>query len=290
MRPIHIVLSVVVALLWGLNYVAIPMGLQNFPPIFLSFIRLLLTAATLIFFVKRPKVPLKMVFFYGLTMFAMQFGFLFSSIRAGLSPDLAPLLLQTQVFFTAVLAIIYLKEKLTIWQIAGALTAFLGIILVGTDKGNATFLGIMLVFAAAFSYGMGNVIGKKIGKVDKTSLVVWGSLLASPPVLIVSLLVEGPYEVVSAFRTIELGSIVPILYLTYGSLLLGFMIWNHLIYLYPLATIAPFTLLVPIFGALASSIAFSLPIYPIEILAFVLVISGLSIDMYGYRRKKKKAN
>lgn len=288
MRPIHIVLSVVVALLWGLNYVAVPIGLHNFPPIFLSFLRLFLASATLIFFVKRPNIPLKMVFFYGLTMFAMQFAFLFSSIHAGLSPDLAPLLIQTQVFFTAVLAIIYLKEKLTIWQTGGALTAFFGIMLVGMDKGDATFLGIMLVFAAAFSWGMGNVIGKKIGKVDKTSLVVWGSILASPPVLIISLIVEGPYQVFSAFKTIDYASIGSILYLTYISLLLGFMIWNHLIYLYPLATIAPFTLLVPIFGALGSSIAFSLPIRPVEIAAFALVILGLSIDMYGYRRKKKK--
>ncbi|MBX7066003.1 MAG: EamA family transporter [Parachlamydiales bacterium] len=287
MRPIHIGLSVIVALLWGLNYVAIPIGLENFPPIFLSFLRLLLSSLTLIFFVKPPKVSMKMVFFYGLTMFSMQFGFLFSSLRAGLGPDLAPIMLQTQVFFTAAFALIFLKEKLTVWQVAGALIAFSGIILVGTSKVNATFLGIILVLAAAISWGMGNVIGKKIGKVDKIALVVWGSILAFPPVLIASLFIEGPHEILEAFKTIDAASIGSILYLTYGSLLLGFLIWNHLIYLYPLATIAPFTLLVPVFGALSSSIAFTIPIHAKTIIAFVLVILGLSIDMFGYHRKKR---
>lgn len=287
MRPFHILLSVIVALLWGLNYVAIPIGLEKFPPIFLSFIRLFISSATLIFFVKRPRIPLKMIFFYGFTMFSMQFGFLFSSIQAGLSPDLAPLLIQTQVFFTAAFAMIFLHEKLTRWQVSGALIAFMGILLVGTDKVNASFLGIILVLAAAVSWGMGNVIGKKIGKVDKTALVAWGSAFASVPVLIASLFIEGPKEILMAVQSIDIKSIGSIIYLTYGSLLIGFVIWNHLIYLYPLATVAPFTLMVPVFGALSSSIIFSIPIHAREIIAFFLVALGLSIDMLGYHKKRK---
>lgn len=288
MRPAHILLAVFVTLLWGLNFVAIPLGLQNLPPIFLSFLRLFIVSITATFFVKKPKAPAKKVIFYGLTMFSLQFSFLFSSIQAGLSPALAPLLLQTQVFFTAAFALIWLKEKLTYWQIAGALIAFAGIFLVGLDsQGESTPLGILLVLASALSWGLGNIVTKQIGNVDRVSLVVWGCLVAWPPVLLVSLCVEGPHAIGQALMELDWTSVGSILYLSFGSQLLAFILWNRLIYLYPLATIAPYTLLIPIFGALSSSLVFSLPIQTVEVVAFVLVILGLSVDTFGCKIRAK---
>lgn len=286
MSPTHVFLSVFVAALWGLNYVMVPIGLETIPPLLLSFVRLFLVSVSAIFFVKRPKIPLKMILFYGLAMFTMQFGFLFSGMYAGVSPTLAPLLLQTQVFFTAVLAFVFLKEKLNKWQVIGALVAFSGIALVGIHSGgSATLLGLVLVLAAGASWGMGNIVSKKIGNVDLVALVIWGSLIAWPPLLLISLFLEGVQGIEQVFAHLNLLSIISILYLTYGSLFLGFWIWSRLIYLYPLATIAPFTLLVPVFGSLGSSLIFSIPLHLTQIIASFLVIGGLCIDMFGSRKK-----
>ncbi len=287
MRPIHIVLCVFVMALWGFNWVIIPLGLEQIPPLLLSFSRLFLMSISAIFFVKMPKTSFKMIMFYGLTMFTMQFGFLFLSIYSGLSPTLAPLLLQTQVFFTAALALVFLKEKLHKWQVIGALVAFSGIALVCIDSGgSATLWGLILVLAAAASWGVGNVVSKKIGKVDMVALVIWGSLVAWPPLLLASLLIEGVHGIEQTFASLNLTSIGAILYLTYGSLFLGFWLWSRLIYLYPLATIAPFTLLVPVFGALGASLVFSIPFHSVQIIASFLVIVGLCIDMFGSRLRK----
>lgn len=286
MRPIHIFLAIVVAILYGLNYVAIPIGLEKIPPLYLSFIRLFLVSLLVVFYYKKPKVPFRLIVLYGLPMLAMQFSFIFTAINAGLSPTLAPILLQTQVFFTALFALVYLKEKLSKWQISGGLIAFAGIALVSIDsKGESSLLGIILILAAAISWALGNTVCKKIKQVDM-SLVVWSCLIAWPPVLLVSLVFEGPHAIVEAFAYFSVSSIFSIIYLTYGSLLLGLWIWNRLISLYPLATVAPFTLLVPIFGSISSSLVFSIPFHLLQIIASLLVVGGLCVDMYGSRKKK----
>lgn len=287
MRPIHVLGTVFVMVLWGFNYVMVPIGLEQIPPLLLSFVRLFLLSLSAIFFVKRPQVPFKMILGYGLTMYAMQFGFLFSAMYAGLSPTLAPLLLQTQVFFTSALAFAFLKERLTKWQIIGALVAFSGIILVGVDSGGSTTLsGLFLILAAAVSWAVGNILSKKIGKVDMVALVIWGSFVAWPPLLLIAFFIEGSHGIEQVFAHLNPLSIGSVLYLTYVSLFLGFWIWTRLIYLYPLATIAPFTLLMPIFGSLSSSLAFSLPLHLTQIIASILVIGGLCIDMFGSHKKK----
>ncbi len=286
MRPLHILLLIFTAALWGLNYIVVPIGLEKIPPLLLSFVRLFLVSFPAVFFVKIPQVPLNMLLLYGLTMFAMQFGFLFSGIYAGVSPALAPLILQTQVFFTAGLAFVFLREHLNRWQLIGALVAFSGIAIVGFNSGgDATVLGLIFVLIAGISWGVGNVVSKKIGKVDMIALIVWGSLVAWPPLLVLSFFLEGIQQMKEVLIHLNVLSLVSIAYLTYLSLFLGYWIWSRLIYLYPLAKIAPFTLLVPIFGTLSSSLFFSLPLSLSQVIAAILVVGGLCIDLAGSRKR-----
>ncbi|HEY2811082.1 MAG TPA: EamA family transporter [Rhabdochlamydiaceae bacterium] len=289
MQTFHIICALLVVVIWGFNFVVIKIGLDEISPLLLGFARFFLTSITAIFFVKRPKAPFKMVIWYGLVMFALQFALLFMGMYAGVTPGLASLLLQLQMFFTVLLALLFFKEKLRLWQIIGALVSFAGIAIVAMHlSGNVTLLGFLLVIGSAASWGAGNVISKKIGKVNMVSLVIWGSLIAWPPLLAISLIVEGGDKIVHTFQHLTWLSGGAVLYITYLSTLLGFGIWSWLLHRYPLGTIAPFTLLVPVFGILSSALVLNEPLEIWKLGAAALVIIGLCINLVGPKMLSRK--
>ncbi len=230
-----------------------------------------------------------MVIWYGLVMFALQYAFLFIGMYAGVSPGVAAILLQLQVFFTILLGVMCFKEKIHLWQILGALVSCSGIAFILLNLGgNITLLGCLLVIGSALSWGAGNAISKQIGKVDVISLVIWGSLVAWPLFLILNLFLEGPDKILFVARHLSWLSGGAILYITFVSTLVAFGIWSWLIHHHPTGTVAPFTLLIPIFGILSSVLALGEPLQSWKIIAALLVIGGLGVNLLGPRLIPKR--
>lgn len=278
----HVLLALCVIAIWGINFVVIQIGLRELPPIFLTFLRFFFAAFPAVFFIKRPQIPFKMLFAYAMLMFTLDFAFLFSGMYAGVSSGIASLTLQTQVFFTAILAMIFLKEKLTSWQILGALVAFSGIGLVAINTGgDVNTLGLLLVEFAALSWAGGNLVSKKIGKVDMFSLVVWGSLVAWPPLLLLSFILEHGKLSVESILNVSWLTIGSVAYLVYPVTLFGFAIWSWLLSRHAASTVAPFTLLVPIFGFSSSALILGEGMQGWKMGAGFLIVSGLVINLYG---------
>lgn len=286
----YILLALSVVAIWGINFVVIQVALKEIPPLMLTFLRFFFAAFPAVFFLKRPQnTSWKMLFLYAMTMFVLDFSLLFSGMYAGVSSGIASLSLQTQVFFTAILAVVFLKEKMSLPKIAGATVAFSGIIFVGFHTGgDVNLLGLVLVEGAALSWAMGNLFSKQIGKVDMLSLVVWGSLLSLPFLLGLSFALEFDYWKVETFSHLSWLSIGSILYLVYPVTLFGFAIWSFLLSRYPATTVAPFTLLVPVFGFSSSALLVgeALPLW--KLIAAFLIVSGLVINLYGERFLKKE--
>ena len=91
-------------------------------------------------------------------MFAAQFALLFLGMYAGVPAGLAAIIDQIQVFFTVLLAILFLDEKVHIWQIIGGIVAFGGIVLIGFNFGSGvTVTGFVLVAASAAMWSVGNL-------------------------------------------------------------------------------------------------------------------------------------
>lgn len=277
-------LAILVVAIWGFNFVVIKVGLKEIPPILLCALRFFLSAFPAVFFIKRPAVPFRSVMAFGLVMFASQFALLFSGMYAGTTAGMASLVLQVHVFFTVALAVVFLAEQPSIWQIIGALTAFSGIGLVAAHTGGEiSALGLILIVAAAASWGIGNLIAKKLGKVDMLALVVWGSLVAWPPLLLLSYLLEQDSWSLEGMAHLSWPTIGAVGYIAYLSTLLGFAVWSWLLSHYPAATVAPFTLLVPVFGFTSSALALGEPLYPWKLAAAILIIAGLCINLAGAR-------
>ncbi|MCX6991136.1 MAG: EamA family transporter [Chlamydiae bacterium] len=288
MPPLHTLLILAIVAVWSFNFVAIKIGLEGISPLLLCTLRFILTSIPAIFFVKKPNIPFKMIFLYGIVLFALQFTLLFSGIAEGIDPGLASLLLQVQVFFSALLAYLFYGEKPHKEKVIGGIIAFSGIVLVAINiSANTTKLGLFLVLGAALSWSFGNVISKKIGKTDMIALVIWASLVAWPPLLVVSLFVDGPSQIYQDLTQMNLISLSSVLYITYMSTLFGYSAWSWLLQHHNMQTIAPFTLMVPIFAMMFSVLLLGEPLQTWKIIAASLVILGLCINLIAPSSKVK---
>ena len=278
MKPAHIGLAVFVAAIWGVNFVVIHWGLRDFPPLFMVAARFMLVAL-FAFFLPRPRWSWRRLVFIGLAWFAGQFGFLFTAMAAGMPAGLASVTLQSQAFFTILMAAVLLGERPDVRQLAGSGAALTGLLIIGATAGTDgfTLAGLMLTLAAAVSWAAGNVLLRSSGGANMLAVVVWLSLVPPLPLLALSLIIEGPHAIVTALTSVSWAGIASLAYIVIGSTLVGFGIWGHLIKLYPVSTVAPFALLVPVFGTLAAIILLG-ERFPAQRLAGVaLIVAGLAI-------------
>ncbi len=282
LRPL--LLALLVVTIWGTNFVAIKVALRELPPLLLCAVRFICVALPAVFFLPRPAVTWRQLLVYGLTMFALHFGFLFLGMKLGMSAGLASLTLQFQVFVTLALAAFVLKERISAVQIAGALTAFAGFAIVAAHTGgDVTVAGLVCVLLGATSWGFANFASKRLGRVNPLALVVWGSLVVPVPMALASFIFEGPTLIVHSLTHVGGMTVLSVAFIVYGSTLVAYSIWSWLLSHYPASTIAPFTLLVPVFGMLSAALLLgeSLPGWKLQ--AAALVIAGLALNIFGPR-------
>jgi O-acetylserine/cysteine efflux transporter len=284
MTPTDILLALGVVSIWGFNFVIIKIGLRDLPPILFTALRFTFAALPLVFFIKRPDAPWRLVLAYGLFQFALQFTLLFCGIALGLPAGLASLVIQLQAFFTIGMAVLMLGERPQLVQLAGALVALCGMGLVAVHlEGQATLLGFILVVLGAVCWGIANIVTKKMGKVDVLSLVVWGSLLSVPPLFLASYAIEGATAWQLAYEHFTWKSLGTVLFQSYPNTLLCFAIWSMLMRRYAAATIAPFALLVPVAGMASAALVLGEPLQWWKLAAGMLVLSGLALNQFGAR-------
>ncbi|SAL74692.1 permease [Caballeronia peredens] len=283
MSPKDLLIAAVVILAWGVNFVVIKLGLHGVPPMLLGALRFAL-AALPAFFVKRPQIPLRWLFAYGLTISLGQFALLFYGMYVGMPAGLASLVLQAQAFFTLIFAAMFLGERIRAANVAGLVIAAAGLALIGMQGGHAmTITGFLFTIAASAMWALGNVVTKAMGKVDLLSLVVWGSLIPPLPFLALSLIFEGPARIEASLAAIPLVSVFAILYLAFVATIVGYSLWGKLLARYPAGSVAPFSLLVPVIGLVSAALVLGEGLSAAQIAGAALVMAGLVVNVFGAR-------
>ncbi|MDI1352731.1 MAG: EamA family transporter [bacterium] len=285
----HIFLALLVVVVWGINFIFVKLGLEEISPFLLCALRFLLASVPAVFFIKPPRASFTIIAAYGLIMFALQFSLIFLGMNAGMTPGMASLLMQVQVFFSIFFAVIFLGEEPSLGQIVGAGVAFLGIGVVALHfDHNVSLLGFVLIMAGAASWGVGNLLTKKIKTPNFIAVIVWSSFVACLPMFLLALIFEGPSSFVYTYHHLSGKGISALFYIVYVSTWVGYGVWNWLLSRYPIGTIVPFNLLIPIVGILSSIIVFDEPFQLWKLLACILVISGLCINILSTRFFKIK--
>jgi O-acetylserine/cysteine efflux transporter len=276
----HALLALAVTAVWGSNFVVIHIGLEHLPPLLFAALRFLLAFLPAALFLRRPDVPWRNLAAYGLLVGAGQFGVLFIAMNGHITPGIASLVVQTQVFFTIGLAMTLSGERVRPFQMVALLitVAGLSIILMHTD-GSTTGLGLALVLIAAAAWAGSNIVVRATPGVDMVAYVVWASLFSVPPLLLLSLLFEGWPAIRDGLADADAATWAAVLWQTAGNTMFGYAAWGWLLSRYPVATVAPMALLVPIFGMGASALWLGEPLQDWKLHAAGLVLAGLALNL-----------
>ena len=284
----HFLLALAVVAVWGTNFVVIKLALGHLPPLLFAALRFSLALFPALLFLPRPRVGWRNLAMYGVCIGVGQFGLLYLSINGHISPGIASLVVQTQVFFTIGLSMRMSGERVQAFQWLALLLATAGIATIGlhTD-GTTTFLGLALVLGAALSWAGGNIASKE-GKPDNMlAYVVWSSAYALAPLFVLSYWFEGAEAIASSLRNADWMTWAAVVWQSWGNTLFGYAAWGWLLARHPAATITPMALLVPVFGMCASAwwLGESLPAW--KLIAAALVMGGLAVNLLwpGLRSK-----
>ncbi len=286
LSPRQLATALIVIFLWGMNFVVIKIGLKGVPPFLLGALRFALVAFPAVFFLPRPKVEMKWLLAYALTISLGQFAFLFSAMAVGMPAGLASLVLQAQAFFTVGFSALVFGDKLRASNLLGMLVASAGLVLLGSasissSASQVTLLGFILTLFAAASWATGNVVNKKIGATSLLSLVAWSALIPILPFLLLSLCFEGAATISDSILHISLSSILAIAYLAFAATLIGYTLWGSLLSSLPTHMVAPLTLLVPVIGLSAAWVLLGEALQPLQLLGAAVVMGGLLINVFG---------
>lgn len=289
-------LGLIIVVVWGFNFVVIAWGLEGMPPLLLGGLRFLLVAALGCWFVARPDVPLRWLLAYGLTLGFAQFALLFTAMHLGMPAGLASLVLQSQAFFTLVLAAFWLKEDIRRYQLLAIMIAASGLVLIGWGdlwfmsaelQQNMTAIGFGLTIAAAAAWALGNIVNRQIhqhgynrNKNGAISLVVWSAWIPPLPFFALSLYLEGPL-IENALLNIGFSSIFALVYLALIATILGYSLWGYLLSSYPVSQVAPLTLGVPVVGLSCAAWLLDEQLSSIQWLGILLVLAGLGVNTRG---------
>lgn len=249
MNPFHLVLAVAVMLVWGCSFVVAKLAINEMPPMLFMGIRYIMTSVLLLPFMLRERTRLWQVFGISVTLGFLHFACGFTGLL-GVDAAISVMLMQAQVPFASLLAVIYFRERVG-WQATiGMLVAFAGVfLLAGEPQTVSAPFSAGLIVVAAFLWAVSAIQVKRLGVIDPFALNGWIALFAAPQMLIASFMIENGHRE-------ALVNVVPIVWFGFAYLILavtvfGYGVWYWLLQHYEINRALPLTLLTPVFGFFA---------------------------------------
>ena len=280
-----------VVLIWGLNFVVMKIALRDFGPMLLGALRFIAASLPFIVFLPRPRLPWRFLAGYGLAQGLGQFGFLFLGLKLGMPAGMASVVMQTQAFFTILLAAPLLGERATRWQWAGLAVALAGLVVIGSAHGSGptdmTLAGFVLTLAAALMWALSNLVARRAAarnRYDALPFIAWSSLFPILPFLALSAWLEGGPDVLAQrLAQAHAAGWAAVVYLALLATLLAYTLWTRLLQRHAAARVTPFSLLVPVVGLVAAGVALAESPTPLQWLGTAGVLLGLVVNQFGAR-------
>jgi O-acetylserine/cysteine efflux transporter len=284
--------ALTVVMLWGVNFVVMKFALRDFTPFQLGAARYVFAVLPLALFIRPPRIPWKWVVLYGLFQGVGQFGLLFFALQVGMTAALASVLLQTQVFFTALFGFVLLKERASRPLQIGMVLAALGLACFAMNYLNpgaalasaTTLAGLLLTLCAAAMWAMSNIVARRVQQValhySPPAFVLWSSMVAVLPFVALSTLFD-PESARWQWTQARASSWLAVAYLGWVATLVGYSLWTGLLKRHPANRVAPFSLGVPIVGLAAGMLVLGEVIAPWQWAGIALVVAALVSVMLG---------
>jgi O-acetylserine/cysteine efflux transporter len=286
----HNLLAASVALLWGVNFVAIDIGLETFPPLLFVALRFALTAFPAVLLVRRPAVAVRWIVAVGFFLSVGQFGLLFVAIHIGMPAGLSSLVIQLQAVFTIALAIAFLGERPARVQLAGAVVAFAGLAVIAAGRAQSVPLGaVLLVVGAAASWGVSNICTRVARPSEGFAFLIWASLVGPIPLTGLSFAFEGSSSMAHAFTSLGWPALLSLLYVVVVATLFGFGAWTWLLARHSASDVAPFSLLAPVAALVSTWLARGEQPTAAELAGGIVILAGLALAVVPPPRRLRVA-
>lgn len=274
-----------VAVLWGVNFIAIHASLEQFPPFFSVALRWLPLAVAAVLFVPKPDVAWRWILLYGLGFGTLQFAFLYWGMATGMPAGLASLVLQSSAPFTVVLGAL-LGEHLSRTRGLGVLIAIAGLGIVGSQRGDVSAVWpFVLTVLGGLGWAFGNLAVRRAKSTQPFHLTMWMSVVPPIPMLALSLVVEGPQRIVDSLTSVGssvgAAAVAGLLYTSVIATVIGTGIWSWLMARHPAGTVAPFSMLVPVTGLTAAWVVLGERPSLVEWLGCAVVVAGVLLTAGG---------
>lgn len=274
-----------VAVLWGVNFIAIHASLEQFPPFFTVALRWFPLAVAAVLFVPKPDVAWRWILLYGLGFGILQFTFLYWGMATGMPAGLASLVLQSSAPFTVVLGAL-LGEHLSARRGFGVLIAMVGLGIVGSQRGDVSAVWpFVLTVLGGLGWAFGNLAVRRARATQPVRLTMWMSIVPPVPMLLLSLVVEGPDRIGHSLATVgtTVGglAVAGLIYTSLIATVIGTGIWSWLMARHPAGTVAPFSMLVPVTGLTAAWVVLGEKPSLVEWLGCAVVVAGVLLTAGG---------
>lgn len=280
-----------VSFIWGLNFVVIHLGLGHFPPLLFSALRFLFCALPWIFIVPKPKISLRSLLSLGIVLGILVFAGLFVGMHEGVPAGIASLTMQAQVFFTVLLGKFFLSEKPGPVQILSVVIGMFAIFAMIVIQGTVgTYDGIVLVLGGALSWGVANIMMKKLPRVNMLGLMVWISLVPPVPLFLMSIAVDGWPTVAASLRAFDASGFMAIAYTGLLSTIFAYGMWGSMLQRFPTTSVAPFALLVPVFALLTAYLFLREHYTAVQLCASAVIIGALAANIWHKKIEKAILN
>lgn len=283
--------ALAVVVIWGLNFVVMKLGLQSISPMLLGALRFAAASLPFLLFVKPPPLPWRFIAGYGLVQGLGQFGFLFLGLQLGMTAGMASVVMQTQAFFTLLLAVPLLGERVRAHQWLGLGVALAGLLLIasahGEGPGQMTLAGFVLTLSAAAMWALSNIVARRasqIARYEPFPFVVWSSVFPIVPFALIALATDGPASVQRQLQAMGPGAWFAVVYLALAATLLAYSLWTRLLQRHAATRVTPFSLLVPVVGLWAAWVAYGEAPLGLQWLGTGAVLLGLVVNQVGGRR------
>jgi O-acetylserine/cysteine efflux transporter len=283
MKPADVCIAVLVAVIWGLAFVASRLALDELPPALMTALRFSIAAVPCLF-VRRPNVSWPLLVAISFTLFLGQFLSQAYGIAHGVPVGLSSVIVQSQALFTIAFAVIVFREWPTPMQGAGIAIATIGLLMicgtVGYDFSVSAFAVLMI---SPISFAIGNLLLRRAQAVPMFDLFAWLCLASAVPLFALALVTDGVTPTVHALVHMSLTTLLCMLALGGISTSIAYWLWGRLLRDYPAAQVVPFALLVPFVGSAASSIVFSEKFGPLRLAGMLTVVGGIAVMLLARR-------
>ena len=285
MKPADILIALMVAIIWGLAFVASRIALDEFSPELMTAMRFSIAALPCLF-IPKPKVAWSLMIAISFTLFLGQFLSQAYGIAHGVPVGLTSVVVQSQALFTIGFAAIAFGERPTAMQALGIAIAAAGLLMIcGTVGYDFSISAFAVLMISPICFAIGNLLLRGARGAPMFDLFAWLCLTAAVPLFALALIVNGPVPTFHSLVHMSLTGLICLLAIGAVSTSIAYWLWGRLLRDYPAAQVVPFALLVPFVGSAASSIVFGERFGPLRLAGMLTVIGGIAVMVLVKRPK-----